>query len=101
MAETRRLRWKHAREHEREQDGKTFAGGELEEGELVERQSFEDDTETLVFEEIDGERFDFADVPPDEVRELEMGDTIEVTRIGDHVKVEEYEPQQGRGGRAR
>lgn len=101
MAETRRLRWKHARKHEREQDGKTFAGGELEEGELVERQSFEDDTETLVFEEIDGERFDFADVPPDEVRELEMGDTIEVTRIGDHVKVEEYEPQQGRGGRAR
>jgi hypothetical protein len=101
MVETRRLRWKHARKHEREQDGQTFAAGELEEGELVGRQSFEDETETLVFEEIDGERFDFADVPLDETREVETGHTIEVTRIGDHVKVEEYEPQQGRDGRAR
>ena len=89
-----KLEWKKSRRYQLESDGKTYAAGDLQQGELTARERFRG-KETLLIETDD--QFDFAEVELSESDQLEVGDTVKVMRVAETVKVKGVDQQQERG----
>jgi hypothetical protein len=89
----RREVWREKRITARRTDGQEYAKDELDRGEVVEMAEFGDQTSAVVAD--DSGRFDVVDVPSGSAEDLERGDSVRVSRIGETTLERQNQRERG------